>query len=121
MTMNNNLPKDPMILVRSTLKGKNSKGADRYQLYFTQEMALELIGVLTANIENPKGVKLDLHIAEKEKDGRKFLSSFAFVKAVSDSPQNSAGGPSRYQAQPKMSPEDMAAKMAALKAAQLKG
>jgi len=90
------LPQDPMLKFRAVMRGKNSKGGDRTQLYLAQEQAIILIETLQANIENPRGVKLDLHVSKKEHDGRSFDSGIMFVKAVQDAPQR--GGFNKPQA-----------------------
>lgn len=84
--------KDPLISFRSVMLGKNKKGGDRIQLYLgghTDERGNEviktLIEALTAGLENPRGVKLDLHVNDREsEDGRTFKSAFGFVKQVED-------------------------------------
>lgn len=78
------LAKDPMILFRNTTRGKNAKGGDRLQLYLNTEQAVALVEALTACLENPKGVKIDLHTSQKEYQGRAFDSTIAFVKPVSE-------------------------------------
>lgn len=73
--------KDTMIKFKSTIRGKNSKGGDRVQLYLTREEVLTFITALQLNQGNETGVKLDIHTNVREsEDGRKFDSSFAFVK-----------------------------------------
>jgi hypothetical protein len=82
--------KDPMVKFRSVIRGKNSKGGDRFQLYIggnqeTGNADLEtFIQVLQEQLGNPKGAKVDLHISQKEYEGRKFDSAIAFVKATGD-------------------------------------
>lgn len=84
--MSDQLTKDTMIRFRSTIVGKNSKGGDRYQLYLTTEEAASLAAELQNNAGNERGVKLDLHISEREsEDGRRFKAAMAFVKAVQES------------------------------------
>ncbi len=85
MTEQKKLPQDPMIKFRAVMRGKNSKGGDRTQLYLAQEQALLLIETLQAHLENPRGVKLDLHVSKKEsQDGRAFDSAIVFVKGVQE-------------------------------------
>lgn len=80
--------KDPLIKVRTVIRGKNSKGGDRFQLYIGGDKnegnaPLDaFIECLEALRDNPKGIKIDLHINKKEYQGRTFDSAFAFVKAV---------------------------------------
>lgn len=110
------LPQDPMLKFRSVIRGKNSKGGDRSQLYLAQEQALALIEVLQANIENPRGVKLDLHISKKEsQDGRAFDSAIMFVKAVQEASTVRPGGGFQKAPAPYMekvsSPEDIQARI----------
>lgn len=118
--MTQDRPKDPMIKARSTIRGKNSKGGDRFQIYLTSEEAQTLAETLTANLENPKGVKIDMHISKKTAGdtGREFDSTIMFVKAVSDAPYGSGGGPKNFV--PKGGP-DTAERIKAIKNAQVKG
>lgn len=76
------------------IKGKNSKGGDRTQLYLSQEKAKELGEILSILCMNEKGVKLDLHISRKRtNDGaREFDSAIAFIKPVMDAPGGYGGG-----------------------------
>lgn len=79
------MDKDTLMKVRSTIRGKNSKGGDRVQLYLDGETVTALIESLTALASSPKGVKIDLHTNKREsEDGRQFDSSFFFVKAVGE-------------------------------------
>ena len=84
--------KDTMIMFRSTIVGKNSKGADRFQLYLTSEQAASLANSITEQLGNELGVKLDVHISDRvqEATGRKFKSTIAFVKPVQE--QGALGG-----------------------------
>lgn len=94
------MEKDTMIKFRSTIKGKNSKGGDRLQLYLSLDDARELASTLEAKLgeASEKGVKIDLHTSEREtNEGRKFLASFAFVKTVADG----VGTPAPKQFAPK--------------------
>lgn len=119
-----NRAKDPMIKFRSVIKGKNSKGGDRHQLYLDQENAALLIETIQANITNPKGVKIDLHVSRKtaQESGREFDSAICFVKAVSDmgAPGARPAGPTRFAPKAGPSQEDLAAKINAIRAASLK-
>ncbi len=107
-------PKDTMIIARSTIRGKNSKGGDRSQLYFSPENAEALIGVLQASLGSPSGVKLDIHTTRKTntQTNKEFDSTILFVKGVEA--QVGAGAPRGAQTQ---STND---KIAALKGAQVK-
>ena len=85
------MEKDTMIKFRSTVRGKNSKGGDRIQLYLTQEEAQSLITTLT-NSNGTTGVKLDIHTNKKTTEaGRTFDSSFAFVKQVQEAATRPTG------------------------------
>lgn len=89
-------PKDPLINVRNVIRGKNSKGADRFQLYiggedqYGNDAIVALIETLQANVTNPKGVKIDLHVGRRTtNDGsREFDSAYFFVKKVEESSTN---------------------------------
>lgn len=88
-------PKDPIVGFRSVIKGTNSKGGTRIQLYLGghqergNQAIKELLEYLAANADNPTGVKLDLHINRKKThDGtREFDSAFCFVKPVEQKQQ----------------------------------
>lgn len=84
MTDTTQKPKDPVIFFRSVVLSKDKKGWDRSQLYLDKEQATKLIESITAQLENPTGVKLDLHTGEKEWQGRKFISGYTFVKPVEE-------------------------------------
>lgn len=99
--------KDPILGFRSVIQGQNKKGGDRIQLYLgghTDERGnqaiQQLIDSLTEALNNPKGVKLDIHIQDKTtNDGsRTFKSAFGFVKPVEDGPggQQAAAAPKRF-------------------------
>lgn len=79
--------KDTMIKFRSTIRGKNSKGGDRVQLYLTTEETQSLIKELEGTLNNERGCKLDMHITKKTAtdSGRQFDSTIAFVRATSES------------------------------------
>jgi hypothetical protein len=85
--------KDTIISFKSTTLGKNSKGGERYQLSMAQEQVAALIEALTAQADNERGVKLDVHVNEKTtNDGsRSFLSGFAFVKPIQEFGANKGG------------------------------
>jgi hypothetical protein len=115
-----NKPKDPMTKFRSVIRGKNSKGGDRFQLYLSQEEAAALITTIQANLDNPKGVKLDLHISKKVHEGRTFDSAIGFVKGVSESGAyggagGGAGGAKKFTPKATGPTPDMVARVAALK------
>jgi hypothetical protein len=118
--MTDQRPKDPMTTFRSTIRGKNSKGGDRFQLYLTPEMASQIATLITDQNVGEKGVKLDLHISKKTASdtGREFDSAIVFVKTTQES---SMGGGARGGAvsySPK--PNGAASAAAALKGAQVK-
>jgi hypothetical protein len=76
------MEKDTMIKFRSTIRGKNSKGGDRIQLYLTNEEATALLNEIQKT-NGTTGVKLDIHTNKKTtEDGRTFDSSFGFCRAV---------------------------------------
>jgi len=76
------MEKDTMIKFRSTIRGKNSKGGDRLQLYLTNEEATALLNEIQKS-NGATGVKLDIHTNKKTtEDGRTFDSSFGFCRTV---------------------------------------
>lgn len=76
------MEKDTMIKFRSTIRGKNSKGGDRLQLYLSNEEATALLTEIQKT-NGTTGVKLDIHTNKKTtEDGRSFDSSFGFVRTV---------------------------------------
>ena len=93
-------PKDPMVTFRSVKRGKNSKGGDRTELYLTPEMAQLLIQELTTGLANPRGVKIDLHVSEKQYEGRTFDSAICFVKPTQEPPTRGGGFAPRTNAAP---------------------
>lgn len=119
----NDRPKDPMTTFRSVIRGKNSKGGDRFQLYLTPEMATQIAQLVTEQNTSEKGVKLDLHISRKTYEGREFDSAIAFVKTVQEGIGGRAPGAGGGKFVPKTSPTTGAAASAAasLKSAQVKG
>ena len=105
MSFNNQQAKDPLIGFRSVIIGKDSKGADRYQLFLTQEEAVNLANALGEGSSNERGVKLDIHIGDrKTNDGtRTFKSAYTFVKQVQESSSgfgagNAAATPKKFKA-----------------------
>jgi hypothetical protein len=105
-----------MIVFRSTIRGKNSKGGDRLQLYVSQENIQLLIDTLAENLTNPKGAKLDIHTSKKESsDGRTFDSTIAFVKGVTE---GRGAAPGRFVAK-KVEQDSVDAKIQSLKAKQV--
>lgn len=97
--MSLNQTKDAMILFRAVQLGKNSKGGDRVQLKLNNEETQKLINELTATLTNARGAKIDLHISQKEYQGRTFDSAIAFVKPVAEPPGAVAGGaPTKFVA-----------------------
>jgi hypothetical protein len=79
-----NYTKDPMISFRNTIRGLDSKGAERFQLYLNVEEAQKIVDVLTTLISEGKQSKIDLHVAKRTtNDGRReFDSAYAFIKHV---------------------------------------
>lgn len=122
-----NKPKDPMTKFRSVNVGKNSKGGDRYQLTLGGDSQNgnaeieQLIETLTALKDSPRGVKLDIHISDKEYEGRKFKSAIAFVRAVQEMGANGGGrGPAPTRFVPKTAGTGAGDVAARLKAQQIK-
>jgi hypothetical protein len=113
--------KDPMTKFRSVIRGKNSKGGDRFQLYLTSEEAAILVETITANLGNERGVKVDLHVSRKiaQDTGREFDSAICFVKPVSDGPGARGAAPKSFVAKPKPNEAEREAKIANLKKPQI--
>lgn len=89
--------------IKSTAMSKGSKGEERVQLSFTKEGVQELIATLQSLADNERGVKLDAHIYEQEKEGRTFKSTVMFVKAIHEFGHRApgAGAPKFKSAFPK--------------------
>lgn len=119
------LSKDVMIKFTNAQRSTNEQGKLRVQLSMNDAVALELIEELTKLVGSPRGkegknsIKLDVHIREREHEGRTFDSGFGFVKAVQDF---GAGGPAKktFKAPDKAS-FDVNEKIAKLKAKTLAG
>lgn len=81
-------PKDVMLKVRATKRGKNSKGGDRLELYLSQEEVRSLFTVLSELLDHELGVKMDIHTTERvaAESGRKFDASFFFIKKTQPPP-----------------------------------
>lgn len=128
---NNNKPKDPMILVRSVSQGFNSKkdtlnpeGGKRIQLSIGGDAnrgntaITDLIDVLMAHKDAPRGVKLDIHISKKEANGRQFESCIFFVRPIQEGGFGGNAGPRKFVPKNE-SLADLEAKVAKLKAQQI--
>lgn len=77
--------KDPIFLCKSVKVGQDKKGNNRVELSLTQEDALKLIETVTGLIENPRGVKLDVHITTRtSQQGKQFNGGYFFVKGLQD-------------------------------------
>jgi len=89
--------KDLMVKFRTVIRGKNSKGGDRLQLYIDKEAIAELSEALN-DLASERGVKLDIHVMQREtEEGRRFDSAFAFVKGVQESSNGApAGGKKKF-------------------------
>lgn len=85
--------KDPMILTKSVNQSVNDKGKKRLQLSLSQEETVKLIEALSSNMENARGVKLDIHVTQKvSQAGRPFDSAFFFVKPIQEPQAFQQGG-----------------------------
>lgn len=115
---NSERPKDKLLTFKSTRVGKSSTGSDRLELSMNQEEVKSLIAELTANAENPNGVKIDIHTKKKVNGntGLEFDSSFAFVKAIGERP--GFGGNKTYK--PKAAPAVNATAASVIRNATLK-
>lgn len=77
------MQKNELINYRSTIRGKDSKGRDRYQFYLDQQEIPKVIEELTKSLDNERGAKLTFHVETKITDtGTKFDSTFGFVSIV---------------------------------------
>lgn len=70
--------------IKNVTLGEGSKGEPRIQISFTKEAIPALLDAIAALQDNERGVKLDLHVYAKEKDGRTFNSAKMFVKAIQE-------------------------------------
>jgi len=76
--------KDVLLVFKSTKKGKDSKDADRLQLYMSVEEVTALIKEFK-EVATERGVILDVHTGYKiSKSGTKFLSSYAFARGIQE-------------------------------------
>lgn len=76
--------KDTMIKFKGADMKKNSKGGDYIILKLKPEEVEVLINELKNN-NNERGIRLDVHVNEKEsEDGRAFLSAIMFVKGIQE-------------------------------------
>lgn len=116
------LSKDVMIKFTNAQRSTNEQGKLRVQLSMTDEVAVALIEELTKLVGSERGkagknsVKLDIHIREREHEGRTFDSGFGFVKAVQDF---GAGGAKKSFKAPAAEAFNVADKIAKLKAKSL--
>lgn len=87
-----------MVLARATKRGKNSKGGDFVSLYLSAEETDKLITAATreAASDPGKGLKLTVHTNVKDHEGRKFDSSFMFIKVVGDAPNTAPASPKKF-------------------------
>lgn len=114
--------KDPIVSVRSVIvHPKNEKGDDRITLYIggTEEggratTVEQFIQMIEAQKTNERGITLDLYIRDKEYQGRKFKSAFAFVKPTQAPP--GGGGPRTFTQKTQPTEAELLAQIAALKA-----
>lgn len=113
------LSKDVMIKFTNAQRSTNEQGKLRVQLSMNDQVAVELIEELTKLVGSQRGkegknsIKLDVHIREREHEGRTFDSGFGFVKAVQDF---GAGGPKKTFKAPTAASFDVNDKIAKLKA-----
>lgn len=118
MSQNNKDKKDPIVGFSGVKRSTNEQGKLRVELTLTDERAVQLIEELTKLLGSDRGkagkntIKLDVHVREKEHEGRKFDSAFAFVKAVQDF---GANGPQKTFKAPEAKAFDVADKIAKLK------
>jgi hypothetical protein len=80
----NGMSQDPLFSGKSTSIGQDSKGRARLTVSVTQEEAVKIVETLTGLLDNPRGIKFDFHTGEKQWEGKTFLSTFFYVKAVQD-------------------------------------
>lgn len=98
--MSEQQPKDVMIKTKGVDVRKNSKGGDFITLRLSREEAESLLAVSAESLTD-NGLRLDIHISEKEtKDGsRSFLSAIMFSKGIQERPAAGGGMPSKPVAQ----------------------
>lgn len=77
--------KDPILMCKSTKISKDKKGNDRIELSLSQEDAVKLIEAATKLLDNPRGVKLDVHVTTRTSQaGKEFNGAYFFVKGIAD-------------------------------------
>jgi hypothetical protein len=94
-------PKDPVINFRSVAVARSKNDdADRITLKLGGDkengnaQIKAMIEVLTAHLESPRGVVIDLYVKEKTHEGRTFDSAFSFIRAVQEPPAGGFGSSS---------------------------
>lgn len=90
--------KDKLLVFRSTIRKKDSKGRDVITVYMTPEAVEDAIACLEASRGNPKGAKITIHTGKKEHEGRSFDSSFGFIKGCENNGSAAPGAstPGRF-------------------------
>jgi len=114
---------DKLISFTNVVRGKNKKDNDRFQLYISPEVAVELAELLVEKASGEsRGVKLDLHFATRvvKASGKEFETAFMFVKEKQASPFGSSSSNTKsVETSVKTSKEEREAKIKAFKAKQL--
>lgn len=84
--------------IKNTSVGKGSKGELRVQLSFTKESIPALLEAVAALEGNERGVKFDIHVYDKEANGRTFSSTLMFVKPIQEFGANGqAASPTKFK------------------------
>jgi hypothetical protein len=110
--------KDVMITPHNTKRGKTKAGdKDVFEVSLRPEQVNTLIAELQSKTSE-RGAKLSFYTSKKaSQDGREFDSTFGFVQAIQEF---GAQAPRRFNAKAPTK-DDVAAKVASIKAAQIKG
>lgn len=89
--------KDPMIVFKNVKKSVNEAGKTYLALSMSQEETVKLVEALTAQLDNPRGAKLGVHITKKtaQESGRQFDSGIVFVQGIKDPAEVNAGANSK--------------------------
>ena len=69
---------------KSLKLGKDKKERDTVQINLSQEQAADVLGEITKNAENPRGVKISLHYQEEQKPWGPGYNGFLIVNPVSE-------------------------------------
>jgi len=77
--------KDVLLTFKSTKKSKDSKDADRLQLYMSVDELFILVKT-AKDVVTDRGVVLDVHTGfrKSQKTGKEFLSTYGFIRGIQE-------------------------------------